>query len=167
MRFFFFWLTSYRISLYVHRVTVALDQSHWHTHTNTHVCTNTLGRTTPDEGTARHRDLYLTPHNTPNRHINASVGFEHPIPASEGPQTNALEYVATGIGKGIYTLNFCFWLHWKIWSTIKRNAVPVLCCVLFWNGTVSWYSVTYTSALGREGKYSYVMMFALYQKHSQ
>jgi hypothetical protein len=36
-----------------------------------------------------------------------------------------------------------------------------------WNGTVSWYSVTNTSSLGGEGKYSYVMMLALCQQHSQ
>lgn len=116
-------LTSYRISMYVHRITVALDQSHWHRHTHihTHVYKNTLSRTILDEGSSCHRDLHLTAHNIHNRHINAPVGFEHAIPASELPQTDALEHVATGIGNGIYTLNFYFRLHWKLWSTIKRN----------------------------------------------
>jgi hypothetical protein len=56
------------------------------------VFTNTFGWTILDEGSARHRDFYLTAHNTHNRHIIAPVGFEHAIPASERPQTDALEH---------------------------------------------------------------------------
>jgi len=47
---------------------------------------------------ARRTDLYLTTHNTNNRQISISPsGFEPAIPASEWPQTHALDCAATGI----------------------------------------------------------------------
>jgi hypothetical protein len=59
----------------------------------------TLGRTPLDEWSARRRDLYLTIHNTHNRQTSMPpVGFEPIIPASEWPQTHALDCAATGIG---------------------------------------------------------------------
>jgi len=61
---------------------------------------STVGRTPLDEWSARHRDLYLTTHNTHNRHTSMfPVGLEPTIPEMEGSQTHALDRVATGIGK--------------------------------------------------------------------
>jgi hypothetical protein len=58
----------------------------------------TLGRTPLDEWWARRRDLYLSTHNTLKRKAFMPLAeFEHVIPASEGPQTRALDRVATGI----------------------------------------------------------------------
>ena len=59
----------------------------------------TLGRTPLDERSARRRDFYLTIHNTHNRQASMPpAGFELTIPASERPQTNALDRAATGTG---------------------------------------------------------------------
>jgi hypothetical protein len=59
----------------------------------------TLGRTPLDEGSARHTDLYLTTHNTQKRQTSMPPpGFKPTIPASERPQTHALDRAATGIG---------------------------------------------------------------------
>jgi hypothetical protein len=56
-----------------------------------------LGRTPLDERSARRRDLYLTTHYTHNRQTSMPpVEFEPLIPASEQPQTDALDRVATG-----------------------------------------------------------------------
>jgi len=60
----------------------------------------TLGNTPLDEWSARRRELYLTTHN--NRERQTSIppaGFETAIPASERPQTHALDRVTTGIDK--------------------------------------------------------------------
>jgi hypothetical protein len=57
----------------------------------------TVGRTTLDELSACHRDLYLTTHNTHNRQKSMPpVGFEPKIPTGERPQTYALDRAATG-----------------------------------------------------------------------
>jgi len=51
----------------------------------------TLGRTPPDEWSARRRDLYLKAHDTQKRQSSLPpVGFKHDIPASDRiptPQT--------------------------------------------------------------------------------
>jgi hypothetical protein len=50
----------------------------------------TVGRTPLDDGPARHRDLYLTTHNTHKRQISMPpVGFEPTILVSERPHTHA------------------------------------------------------------------------------
>jgi hypothetical protein len=60
----------------------------------------TVGRTPLDEGSARHRDLYLTTQTLYKRQIFMSpVGFEPTIPASARPQTYGLDRAATGIGE--------------------------------------------------------------------
>ena len=65
----------------------------------THLMTHTLGRTSLDELSVRHRDLYLTSHNTHKRQTSLPLAsFEPTIPASERPQTHALDRPATGIG---------------------------------------------------------------------
>jgi hypothetical protein len=75
----------------------SLSRLHDHTQTDT-----TLARTPLDEWSARHRDLYLITHNTQNRHTSMlHTEFEPAIPASEGPQNNALDRAATGIGQGV------------------------------------------------------------------
>jgi hypothetical protein len=57
----------------------------------------TLGGTPLDEWSARHRDLYLTTHNTNNRQtFIPSASFEPAIAASERPQTDALNRTANG-----------------------------------------------------------------------
>jgi hypothetical protein len=56
----------------------------------------TVGRTPLDEWSAHHPDLYLTTHN--RKTAMPPVGFEPAIPASERPQTHALDRTATGIG---------------------------------------------------------------------
>jgi len=52
-----------------------------------------------EEWSARRRDLYLTIHNTHKRNTSMSLkAFEPAIPASQRPQTHALDRAATGIG---------------------------------------------------------------------
>ena len=59
----------------------------------------TVGRTPPDEGSARRRDFYLTTHNTHNRQTSMPpVGFEPTISAGERPQTKALDRAANRTG---------------------------------------------------------------------
>ena len=64
-----------------------------------HTRNTTVSRTPLDEWSARRRDLYLTTHNTHNRHPCLPVGFEPAIPAGERQQTYALDRVAIGTGK--------------------------------------------------------------------
>ena len=58
----------------------------------------TLGRTPLDEWSVRHRDLYLTTRNTHNTDIQAPGEIRSQIPASERPQTHALDGAAAEIG---------------------------------------------------------------------
>ena len=59
--------------------------------------THTLGRSPLDEGSAYRRDLYLTTHNIRKRQTSIQPeGFEPAIPASERPQTHALDRAANG-----------------------------------------------------------------------
>jgi len=59
----------------------------------------TLGRTPLDQWSARRRDRCLTTHNTHKRQTSMSpAGSELAIPASERPQTRALDRAATGTG---------------------------------------------------------------------
>jgi len=66
---------------------------------HTQRCT-TVGRTPLNEWSARRRDLYLTTHNTQNRHSCTLLGFEPTISAGERPQTYDLDRAATGTGTG-------------------------------------------------------------------
>ena len=90
----------------------------------------TVGRTPLDEWSARHRDLYLTTHNTNNRQTSMPlVGFEPMISASERPQNYALDRAATGTGNiSTTTLSNCpddQMLHSAHWP----NILPVLTLV--------------------------------------
>jgi hypothetical protein len=68
-----------------------IEDSLWHTHT---LIWNSL-----DKLSAWRRDLYLTTHNTHEGQTSMSpAGFEPPFPASERPQTYALDRAVTGIG---------------------------------------------------------------------
>ena len=67
--------------------------------------THTHGGPPLGEWSAHRRDLYLTTHNTHNRQTPMPpVGFEPTIPASDRPQTHALDRAATWISgeKKIY-----------------------------------------------------------------
>ena len=88
---------------------ITLSDTHTHTHTHTHERTHALGRALLDGRSTRRRDLYLTIHNTHNRQTSVPpAGFESSIPASERPQTHALDRAATGIAKlCIGTQIFC------------------------------------------------------------
>jgi len=66
---------------------------------------STVGRTPLEEWSARHRDLYLTTHDTHNRQTSMfPVGFEPTISAGERSQTYALDSAATGTGTHILWL---------------------------------------------------------------
>jgi len=68
----------------------------WRSHSVRHT---TFCRSSLDECSARCRNLYLTKYNTYKRQIFIPpVEFEPAIPASEGPQTHALNRTTTGIG---------------------------------------------------------------------
>ena len=70
----------------------------WHT---------TLGGNPMDEWPSRRRDLYLTTHNARNRQtFMPPAGFEPVIPATERPQTAALDRMVTGIGLRRITVPF-------------------------------------------------------------
>jgi hypothetical protein len=71
-------------------VIVPIQHSQGHTHT--------LGRTPLDEGSALRRVFYLTTHNTNKNQVMSPAEFEPTIPASERPQTHALDRVATAVG---------------------------------------------------------------------
>jgi hypothetical protein len=59
----------------------------------------TLGRTLLDEWSAPRIYLYQTTHNTHKRQVSMpSAGLQPELPASERPQTYALERAAPGIG---------------------------------------------------------------------
>jgi hypothetical protein len=65
-------------------------------HTQAHT---TVGRTPLEEGSARHRDLYLTTQTLYKRQTSMPpVRFEPTIPASPRPQTYALDRAAIAIG---------------------------------------------------------------------
>ena len=70
---------------------------------DTHI---TFCRTTLDDGSASCRDLYMTTHNTHKTETSMmSAGFEPATPASERPQTHALDRAATWVGGLIVTHN--------------------------------------------------------------
>jgi hypothetical protein len=70
-----------------------------------HSVTHTTLRKAPlDEWSARRRDLYLKTYNTHDRQTSTlPAGFDPAIPASERPQTHALDGVATGIRFSFHT----------------------------------------------------------------
>jgi hypothetical protein len=90
---------SFFISFSVWILWLFIDNTQWHTHTITH----RLCRTPLDEGLVRRGDPYLRTYNIHKRQTSMlTVGFEPAIPASERPQTYALNCTATGIGGPIH-----------------------------------------------------------------
>jgi hypothetical protein len=84
-----FFLSPTSFSLTMVRCTgiIAFDHTQGYT---------TVGRTPLDEGSARHRYLYLTTHNTQNRQTSMlPAGFEPAIQAGDRPQTLALDRPAS------------------------------------------------------------------------
>jgi hypothetical protein len=85
----------------------------------------TLGRTPLHEWSTRRRDLYLTKHNTHKRQTSMTLAeFEPATPASERPQTHALDRAATAIGKVQ-----CFTRHithpqWCMYSSQVHSNAP-------------------------------------------
>jgi hypothetical protein len=74
----------------------ASSLSRLHDHTQTHH--TTVGRNPLDEWSAQRTDLYLTTHNTHKRQTSMPPAwFEPAIPASQRPQTHALDRAATVI----------------------------------------------------------------------
>jgi len=74
--------------------------------------THTVGRTPLDEGSARHRDLYLITHNTQKSQTTIPPKRCEPaVPASVRPQTHALDRAATVIGRFDYAQHYQF--QWK------------------------------------------------------
>jgi hypothetical protein len=72
------------------RTTRSHTHTHAHTHTRTHA--HTLSRSSLDEGSARRKDLYLTTNITYKKvAFMLSSKFKPAIPASESPQTYALD----------------------------------------------------------------------------
>jgi len=64
----------------------------------THI--HTFGRTPLDGRSVRRRDFFLTTRNTHRRQTSMPpASFEPAIPASELPQTHALDHMVTGIGE--------------------------------------------------------------------
>jgi hypothetical protein len=95
--FFIYLFVSYSDFFYLLVVgvaaIVALYPTQWHTHTHTH----THGRTPLDNGSTRRRDLYVTTHTTHKTQTSKlPAGFEPALPASEWPQTHALDHAVTG-----------------------------------------------------------------------
>ena len=72
---------------------------HYRGFMNTLRHTTTFSRTPLDEWSVPRRDLYQITHNNHNRQTSMLPAvFEPTIPASERPQTHALDRAATGIG---------------------------------------------------------------------
>jgi len=63
----------------------------------------TVGRTSLDEWSARHRDLYQSTYNTTHKRQTSMLptGLETTIPARKQPQTHALDRTAVGIGRKV------------------------------------------------------------------
>jgi len=93
-----------------------------------HTRRSTVRKTLLDEWSAQCRDLYMRAHNAQNRQISMpTAGLE---PASERPQTDALDRAATAFGV-IYTdkwsvvfiaphfVNFCRQI--QIWANLRAN----------------------------------------------
>jgi hypothetical protein len=87
--------------------------SYWKIHTHTHARARTIGRNPLDEGLACRRNLYPTTKNlTTDR-----FPFEPAVPASERPQSHALDRAVTGFDLSIiYRNNFNSYTKSQFWS---------------------------------------------------
>ena len=77
----------------------SIGHTHTHTHIHTHMHPHTTrGRTPLDERSVRRRDLRLTTNSTHRRDTYMPpTGSEPAIPASQGPQTHALDRAVTSM----------------------------------------------------------------------
>jgi len=88
----------------------------------------TLGRTPLDKWSARHRELYLTTHNTHRRQTSMLLAaFEPAIPGSERPQTHALDWAPTGYGSsfiylGSFAIHHNLLLGYEVRSMTRNSA---------------------------------------------
>ena len=88
---FFFFMVRALVGQGLLVVNISRSQSARHT---------TVGRTPLEEWSARRRDLNLVTHTTVTQQKAIhSMGFEPAIPASQRPQTHALDRTATGTGR--------------------------------------------------------------------
>ena len=93
---------------------------------------STVGRTPPDEWSARRRDLYLTTHDTHNRQISMPpVGFEPKISAGEQPQAACLLSVCLSVYLSIY-LSVCLSICLSICLSVCLSELPVFNNTIFW-----------------------------------
>ena len=84
-----------------------------------------LGRTPLDEWSPWRRDLYLTTHNTHKRQTPMlPAWFESTIPATDRPQTHALDRAATRIGRRMCKYSLLFLL--REWTVTKYETNPKL-----------------------------------------
>ena len=128
---------------HTHTHTHTLTHTHTHTHTHTFLFSmaqqphsgrgllhyrgftithTTFGGTALDEWSTRRRDLYLIT-NTHKRQTDRHPclgGVEPMVPASERPQTHALDRAGTGIGNEICIL-LRHWFRTGIWKLSGRG----------------------------------------------
>ena len=101
---------------------------HIHEVSRTHIQRRTtVGRTPLDEWSARHRDLYLTTHNTHKRKPSMPpAGFEPTISAVEWPQTFALDRATNGTGNLNVLHRQKFWKNKEIfvYTFHVRTSIP-------------------------------------------
>jgi len=86
----------------------------------------TVSRTPLDEWSSRHRDLYLTTHNTHNRQTSMlPVGFELTVSAGERLQTYVFDRAATGDGKWSILLSLNCNKLLGVWVYCKSDDITV------------------------------------------
>ena len=96
-----------------------------------HTQTYHIDRATLDEWSALHRDLYLTTSNTHKRQISIRLaGFEPTIPASERPQTHALDSAAIWISSYLCLLSNKIHELIACEITVLYNNTVVICASL-------------------------------------
>jgi hypothetical protein len=84
----------------------------------------TLGTTPLDVWPSRRRELYLKTHNIHNRQASTPAAvFEPTIPASERPQTRALDRAATGIGSYSYLRAKYFHVNLPTYSCFRKACI--------------------------------------------
>ena len=110
-----------------------IEHTQWHT---------TVGRTTLHEGSARHRDFYLTKHNTHNRQASMPpAGFE---PAIQGKRT-AVDHRPRSLGHWEQHVAI-FTIIKQLTTVIKYNkmnlvitvAVPCFLSIIHYNYLFGW-----------------------------
>ena len=94
-----------------------------------------FGRTPLDKWLARHRDLYLTTHNTHNwQTYMPTVGFEPTISAGEWPQTHTWGRTANGTGSSDTT-----YLKTNVWlaSCLTTNRLTFICVTKYYISVIT------------------------------